>query len=57
VQEYLGHSTIQITEKYSHLSISHERDAIRVLGFIENNETKLKQIAGVGRGNVDGAGN
>ena len=49
VQEYFGHSTIQITEKYSHLSKSHKREAINVLSFIENDETKLKQIAEAGR--------
>ncbi len=31
VQEYLGHSTIQVTEKYSHFSKSHKRDAIEVI--------------------------
>lgn len=49
VQEYLGHSTIQVTEKYSHLSKSHKREAINVLSFIEEDETKLKQIAKLGR--------
>jgi integrase len=48
VQEYLGHSSIQITEKYSHLSKSHKREAINVLNFAEV-ETKLKQIAEMGR--------
>jgi integrase len=43
VQEYLGHSSIQVTEKYSHLSKSHKREAINVLNFSEV-ETKLKQI-------------
>jgi uncharacterized protein with FMN-binding domain len=43
VQEYLGHSTIQVTEKYSHLSKSHKRDAIRVLNLIGNDKTNLKQ--------------
>jgi len=47
VQEYLGHSTIQITEKYSHLSKSHKKEAIKVLNFSGEVETKLKQI---GRG-------
>ena len=45
VQEYLGHSSIQVTEKYSHLSKSHKREAIKVLDFIAEDETKLKQIA------------
>jgi integrase len=45
VQEYLGHSTIQVTEKYSHLSKSHKREAIKVMSFISDDETKLKQIA------------
>jgi len=45
VQEYLGHSTIQITEKYSHLSKNHKREAIKILSFACEVETKLKQIA------------
>jgi integrase len=44
VQEYLGHSSLQITEKYSHLSKSHKQEAINVLDFSERVETKLKQI-------------
>jgi integrase len=44
VQEYLGHSTIQVTEKYSHLSKSHKRQAIEVLNFSRGIETKLKQM-------------
>ena len=44
VQEYLGHSTIQITEKYSHLSKSHKREAIKILNFSGEIETDLKQI-------------
>jgi len=44
VQEYLGHSTIQVTERYSHLSKSHKREAIEVLCFARQRETKLKQI-------------
>jgi len=44
VQEYLGHSTIQVTEKYSHLSKSHKRQAIEVLNFSKRSETKLKQM-------------
>ena len=44
VQEYLGHSSLQITEKYSHLSKSHKREAINVLSFLGQGETKLKQI-------------
>ncbi len=56
VQEYLGHSTIQVTEKYSHLSKSHKREAIKVLGFIADDETKLKQMAGAEKGSVDGTG-
>ena len=44
VQEYLGHSSIQITEKYSHLSKSYKRDAINVLSFRRQVEIKLKQI-------------
>jgi integrase len=43
VQEYLGHSSIQITEKYSHLSKSHKREAIKILSFSGDVETKLKQ--------------
>jgi site-specific recombinase XerD len=46
VQEYLGHSSIQVTEKYSHLSKSHKRQAIEVLNFSNGIETKLKQIGG-----------
>jgi integrase len=49
VQEYLGHSTIQVTEKYSHLSKSHKREAINALSFIGKDETKWKQIAEAGR--------
>jgi len=49
VQEYLGHSSIQITEKYSHLSKSHKREAINVLSFGGEVETKLKQIGEVAR--------
>jgi hypothetical protein len=30
---------------YSRLSESHKREAIKVLGFIAEDETKLKQIA------------
>ena len=48
VQEYMGHSTIQVTEKYSHLSKSHKREAINVLSFAEKVETKLKQIGKAG---------
>lgn len=48
VQEYLGHSTIQVTEKYSHLSKSHMREAIEVLSFVNERETKLKQIGKAG---------
>ena len=43
VQEYLGHSSLQITEKYSYLSKSHKREAINVLSFVGKDETKLKQ--------------
>jgi integrase len=43
VQEYMGHSTIQVTEKYSHLSKSHKREAINVLSFAEKVEKKVKQ--------------
>jgi integrase len=44
VQEYLGHSSLQITEMYSHLSKSHKREAINVLHFGDPVETNLKQI-------------
>ena len=44
VQEYLGHSSIQITEKYSHLSKNHKREAIKILDFSGEVETNLKQI-------------
>ena len=44
VQEYLGHSSLQITEKYSHLSKSHKQEAINVLNFTDEVETKWKQI-------------
>ncbi|MGB8657619.1 MAG: tyrosine-type recombinase/integrase [Candidatus Zixiibacteriota bacterium] len=44
VQEYLGHSSLQVTEKYSHLSKSHKREAINVLSFGADIETKPKQI-------------
>ncbi|MGB7060984.1 MAG: hypothetical protein WBF13_01355 [Candidatus Zixiibacteriota bacterium] len=54
VQEYLGHSTIQVTEKYSHLSQSHKREAIEVLNFSRNIETNLKQLGGRGREVIDG---
>lgn len=49
VQEYLGHSSLQITEKYSHLSKSHRREAINVLSFSDPIETELKQIGEAGR--------
>jgi len=45
VQKYLGHSSIQITEKYPHLSKNHKREAINVLSFSPATggiETKLK---------------
>jgi site-specific recombinase XerD len=48
VQEYLGHSSLQITEKYSHLSKSHKQEAINVLNFNDEVETKLKQIEKMG---------
>jgi integrase len=54
VQEYLGHSTIQVTEKYSHLSKSHKREAIEVLDFSRNIETKVKQLGASGREVTDG---
>ncbi len=44
VQEYLGHSSIQVTEKYSHLSKSHKREAIEVLDFSDKIETNPKQM-------------
>jgi integrase len=40
VQELLGHSTVKVTEKYSHLSPDHRTRAVGVLDF----ETKLKQL-------------
>lgn len=40
VQELLGHSTMKVTEKYSHLSPDHRARAVGVLNF----ETKLKQL-------------
>jgi site-specific recombinase XerD len=36
VQELLGHSTVKVTEQYSHLSSDHRNRAVRVL----NSETK-----------------
>ncbi len=39
VQELLGHSTLKVTEQYSHLSPDHRARAVGVLDF----ETKLKQ--------------
>jgi integrase len=44
VQEYLGHSSIQVTEKYSHLSKSHKFQAIQVLNFYSQDGTNLAQI-------------
>jgi site-specific recombinase XerD len=44
VQEYLGHSSIQVTEKYSHLSKGHKFQAIQVLNFNNQDGTKLTQI-------------
>jgi integrase len=43
VQEYLGHSTLQVTEKYAHLSKNHKHQAVEVLNFSTGIETKLKQ--------------
>ncbi len=40
VQELLGHSTLTVTEQYSHLSPDHRARAVGVLNF----ETKLKQF-------------
>jgi integrase len=40
VQELLGHSTVKVTEQYSHLSPDHRARAVGVLNF----ETKLKQF-------------
>ncbi|MCK4858810.1 MAG: tyrosine-type recombinase/integrase [candidate division Zixibacteria bacterium] len=40
VQELLGHSTLTVTEQYSHLSPDHRAKAVGVLDF----ETKLKQL-------------
>ncbi len=40
VQELLGHSTVKVREKYSHLSPDHRAKAVGVLNF----ETKLKQL-------------
>jgi integrase len=40
VQELLGHSTVKVTEQYSHLSPDHRTRAVGVLNF----ETKLKQL-------------
>lgn len=56
VQEYLGHSTIQITEKYSHLSKSHKREAIKILSFPAEVETKLKQNAQEGNKSIGNQG-
>jgi len=53
VQEYLGHSTIQVTEKYSHLSQSHKHQAIEVLNFSNDIETKLKQMGATGMQAID----
>lgn len=40
VQELLGHSSVKVTEQYSHLSPDHRAKAVAVLNF----ETKLKQL-------------
>lgn len=40
VQEFLGHSTIAMTEQYSHLSPLHRHKAIEVLHFGNKMETK-----------------
>jgi len=44
VQELLGHSSIQVTERYSHLSPDHRMRAVEILSF----ETKLKQNPHIG---------
>lgn len=54
VQEYLAHSIIQVTEKYSHLSKSHKREAIKVLDSSRDIETELKQMGVSGREVIDG---
>ena len=43
VQQLLGHSTVTMTEKYSHLSPLHKTRAVELLKFAQPVETKLKQ--------------
>lgn len=47
---------IQVTQKCCYLSKSNKQDARRALGFIENDETNLKQMASAGEGSVDATG-
>lgn len=44
VQEYPGHSSIQVTEKYFHLSKRHKFQAIQILNFNSQDGTKLTKI-------------
>jgi hypothetical protein len=49
VQECLGRSIIRVTEKYSHLSNTHKRDAVEVLDSSRDIETKLEEMDVSGR--------
>lgn len=45
VQEFLGHSTVLMTEQYSHLSPLHRHKAIEVLSFGNKTETKSQSAS------------
>jgi len=45
VQELMGHSTITVTERYSHLSPDHRTKAVQVLRFGNKIETKVNPPA------------
>jgi len=41
VQELMGHSTVKVTERYSHLSPDHRTRAVQSLRFGNKIETKV----------------
>jgi len=40
VKELLGHKSIKMTERYSHLSPNHKAKAVKVLDNLSDNETQ-----------------